>query len=186
MEKKLRISPDCVYVIVMALVIASWFSASSVQVKTKNDAIPMTIKKALPVDLQVLGVKPEALIPCVDCNIEHINDILMSDDVFQVKEGMQLKISGWVLDRKSMRIPDYVIALLSSAEGIQYSFVSPVGFARPDVVKYFNLSSKLTNSGYVIDLSDAKISSGIYSIKLILLFEDYNYICDNGRKIMIN
>lgn len=169
---------------ILLIVLIAWFSSNSVPNITITDNDSKPTRKAVPVNLQVLGIN--SIIPGGTCNLEYINDAPIGENVINIKNGQQLKMSGWVIDKENSRIPDYVIANLKSETGIDYYYLTPTGLSRPDVVKHFGLPPNLIHSGFVLDLSKVDLPHCKYSVTLILPFDDINLRCDNGRIFRID
>ncbi|MGX2030823.1 hypothetical protein [Methylocaldum gracile] len=183
MGKRLPTRSDSVYVFILALVLATWFSPSQVPVIAKPHNDEKVVQKAVSISPETLRVS--SLRPGGECNIEYINGAQMSDVVHSVKKGQHVEISGWGIDKEKLRIPDRVVAHLKSEAGVDYYYLATAGLPRPDVVDYFNLPLTLINSGFVLDLSETEIQPGFYSVSLILLFGDFDQRCDNRRKLHI-
>lgn len=171
------------YGVALGIVLISWFVPSTPFLNSNNDANDRPIWRAVPTSLDALGIAQ--LRPGGKCNLEYINGLRVTTDAKRINRSAQIRMTGWVIDEKASRIPEYVVTHLRNGDRKEYFFLSPVGFPRPDVLKYFKLPSNMISSGYALDLPTKYLPAGTYSITLILPFEDQGLECDNGRRITI-
>lgn len=173
------------YILIIAF--SAWFGHITFKPKisvTDKAAENMQQSKILD-DPDTLNFELGNCMPGGNCNIEFINGSLVDNSVYPVSKDNVLKIVGWAVDIENERLPNQVVVRFTSTDNTDFYALSQNGLERDDVRKYLNLPEQLTDSGFELVTNLLDIPSGQYAIYLIIQFQESSYICDNGRKILI-
>lgn len=189
MAESCQVNTKYVYSAVLLIVLSAWFGHSTIKPpsspKKKEVGNKQIISKIVE-DPDILGIEPGKWIPGGSCNIEFINGSLIGDSVYPVDKGSILKLSGWAMDTEKRLLPSQIVIKFKSSDG-NINFYAPCedGLVREDVKEYFKLPKHLSASGFELTTTLQDIPVGQYGLSLIIQFGDSSYICDNGRKIII-
>ncbi len=177
-----------VYSVVLLIVMSAWFGHSTIKPfvssKANENGSKQIISKIVE-GFDTQGVKPGEWRTGGKCNIEYINDTPMNSDVHTVAKDKLLNLEGWALDAEKIRLPDRVIARFTDIGNTDFYADSQTGLMRDDVREYLKLPYQVTASGFELVANILDIPVGQYALTLVIQFEDVYYVCDNGRKILV-
>jgi len=173
-----------IFTAVFLIVIGAWFSNFNVPRKSAPAVVNKPIEKSVTSALLPASINKSNMVAGGKCNVERVNGIEMSLEPHILIRGEKLILSGWAFDDVNMRIPPSVILNLDNNDE-HYYYATQVSTSRPDVAEYFKLPGSLANAGFEFAIESSNMKQGEYSIALILSFQDAEYVCENGRKIVI-
>lgn len=176
-----------VYVLALVLIMSAWFSKAPISQPEKIEkegGASAAIVKVTP-DPGALGVVAGELATGGICNIEFINDVPLNSNIYDLFRNRTFRLVGWAMDEQKERPPETVIVRLTGSENKHYYVAARMGLARADVQEYFKLSDRVLGSGFDLNLDAQGLPADVYSLMLLLQFEDHTYLCDNGRKISL-
>lgn len=176
-----------VYVLSLVLIMSAWFSKGLIsQPKNieKEGGAPAAIVKVTE-DPGALGVVTGEMATGGICNIEFINDVPLNNNIYDLFKDRTFRLVGWAMDEQKERLPEKVTVRLTGSENKHYYVSARMGLARVDVKEYFKLSDRVLEAGFDLNVDTQDLPADVYSLMLLLQFEDQTYLCDNGRKISL-
>ncbi|MGH8560272.1 MAG: hypothetical protein ACRESZ_23035 [Methylococcales bacterium] len=176
-----------VYWFVLAIVLSAWFVKSSPVKQNLADSSPndeLAIAKIVN-EPSSLSITKDQWVVGGKCNIEYLNDAPMSNAVHNFDRNNTLRLLGWAMDIESARLPDSLFIRFEGEHNADYFARANIGLVRADVRDYFGVGEFLIRSGFKTNIDFGDLPDGEYSLNLIMKFVDAIYLCDNGRKILV-
>lgn len=173
-----------VYVLALVLIVSAWFSKGPISQPKKTEkevGVPVTIVKVTE-DPGTLGIVTGEMAAGGICNIEFINDVPFNNSIYDLK-NRTFRLVGWAMDEQKERLPEKVVLRLTNSKNKLYYAIAKIGLVRSDVKEHFKLSDRILKAGFDLNVDTHNLPSDVYSLILLLRFEDRTYLCDNGRKV---
>ncbi len=176
-----------IYVAVLLMIMAAWFAQGPTnQAKQiRKDAGTPPPQGQITTSPAIFGFNPGEISVGGKCNIEFINDAPMSADTYDIARNHPLKLVGWAMDDQKERLPQRVIVRFSNSADKHFYVAARTGLIRDDVRAYFKLSDRIMGAGFDMNLDMHDLPPGVYSLDLLMQFDDKIDVCDNGRKVNV-
>jgi hypothetical protein len=189
MAKLFRNRNSNIYVAVLLLVFASWFSESRFKLNaTKTTAAQADIPK---VTIAILEKQDDAissgnsLTINEECNIESLNGESFNKGPITVSVRKPLALVGWSSDKSGQAPLSKLLIRLKSKSGMTLHFRTRYNVERKDVAAALKLQVANANFGFHALVKYDDIPAGDYSASLVTLGNNGNFHCDQGRVISI-
>lgn len=177
-----------VYSAVLLVVLIAWFGHSTTKTplsSTPQEGNSQYVVAQIVGDPATLGIKFREWSSGGQCNIESINGMPMTVQAHNLVRSTPLRLTGWAMDIDKERLPESVIIRFEGKNNNSFYAPAITGLDRADVRDYFSVVESLVASGYETNIDLGDLPDGEYALTLIMKFIDAVYVCDNGRKIIV-
>jgi hypothetical protein len=119
-----------------------------------------------------------------ECNIEAINGVPFSTAPASVAGDTAVTLSGWVVDRRSGRVPLNLNMRFTPAAGVPVEIQVKHRIFRPDVADNFRNNAYLI-AGFKLTVPPLTLARGRWRMSMAYSVDGRDVGCDNGRSVEI-